>query len=139
MVLEGWPEDEEELDEESIEEDEGLEEESLKDEPEETEVSEEESPSRESEALYNQKPDTSGYFPVKEHLEKRYFPPGVLGFARPSTGEAFVNPEVYGRMRGVVKVHEQLHLQHPYLNETAIRMMTNKLSNGPYIPTGVAY
>ena len=73
------------------------------------------------------------------HLESKYFPPGVLGFAKPSTGEAFVNPEVYGQMKGVVKLHERLHLMYPHLNETSIRMMTNNLSKGPYIPTGVGY
>ena len=79
------------------------------------------------------------YFPVKEHLESRYFPTGVLGFAKPTTDEAFVNPDVYGQMRGVVKIHERLHLMYKHLNETSIRMMTNNLSGGPYIPTGMNY
>jgi hypothetical protein len=38
------------------------------------------------------------YHPVQENLESSYFPPGVLGFAKPSTGEAFVNPDVYGKV-----------------------------------------
>lgn len=79
------------------------------------------------------------YHPVEENLESSYFPPGVLGFAKPSTGEAFVNPDVYGQMREVVKLHERLHLMYPHLNETSIRVMTNNLSNGPYVPTGRAY
>ncbi len=81
----------------------------------------------------------NSYHPVDENLESSYFPPGVLGFAKPSTGEAFVNPDVYGQMREVVKLHERLHLMYPHLNETSIRVMTNNLSNGPYVPTGRAY
>lgn len=79
------------------------------------------------------------YHPVQENLESNYFPPGVLGFAKPSTGEAFVNPDVYGEMREVVKLHERLHLMYPHLDETSIRVMTNNLSGGPYVPTGRAY
>jgi hypothetical protein len=93
------------------------------------------------ESIYQKKtPKTSSpYFPVKDHLENRYFPPGVLGFANPSTGEAFVNQNVYGSMKEVVKLHERLHLMYPHINETGIRVLTNELSGGPYIPTGRAY
>lgn len=86
-----------------------------------------------TQTTYNQ------YFPVKEHLENRYFPENVLGFANLSTGEAFIKPTVYGPMRRVVKIHERLHLMYKHLNEVAARVMTNYLSGGPYIPTGISY
>ena len=95
----------------------------------------------EDSSTYEQKKQMSSsqYFPVQEHLENRYFPPDVLGFAKPSTGEAFINQDVYGPMKGVVKLHERLHLMYPHLNETSVRIMTNNLSGGPYIPTGMSY
>ncbi|MBD3156098.1 MAG: hypothetical protein GF368_05610 [Candidatus Aenigmarchaeota archaeon] len=107
---------------------------------EEKEQKEDSNGEKEQKRPYQSEPKNyTPYHPVQENLESTYFPPGLLGFTKPSTGEAFVNPDVYGQMREVVKLHERLHLIYPHLDETSIRVMTNNLSGGPYVPTGRAY
>ncbi len=68
------------------------------------------------------------YIKIKEHLDEKYFPKYVLGFAQQQIGEAFVNPNVYGPFRAIVKLYEQLHLLYKHVSEAGIRTMTNYLS-----------
>ncbi len=59
------------------------------------------------------------YVKIQDHLERHYFPPGVLGFTR-QMGVGFVNSDEYERRREAT-VHERVHNWYQNASEGWVR------------------